>query len=492
MVGNFSNIYGGSAVRPSYPSYAALTIAVNTTLVWPTESLEGVPYVAAELDVTATVGSLSLAMPSALAGATGVATMVSNVGSINLNLTDSAGNLIVTLAPSVSWLISLTNNTTAAGTWRALQMASTTTTASASALADNITTQANAGKLQVIEGFNSYTANTNIIAANRGALNVLGTGASGNTTFTLDTVVNLTAGWFAEFSNRHSTALLLIAASGGATFNGSAGPITLNPGTSIRIVCDGTGFQTGGAELLTQYAVLLGGGATGTPIAVVGLGTTGQVLTSTGAGSAPAFSSVSSGFATVVQQAFVGTGTYTPTPGMKFCIVQMVGGGAGGFTTAAGIGGGGGGAGEYAESVFSAATIGGTQAVTIGAGGAASANGNTTSLGTLMTALGGAASTNSIVGIGGLGGSGGTGPTNSHVPGGDGGPSCNYGSSAYWGGHGGASFYGDGGKGGAGNLDAGSAGRAYGSGGGGGGLVSGTYSGGGAGAPGFMLITEFL
>lgn len=139
----------------------------------------------------------------------------------------------------------------------------------------------------------------------------------------------------------------------------------------------------------------------------------------------------------VVQQFFRVSGTYTPTPGMLYCIVQMVGGGGGsggcaatGGATLAASGGGGGG--ELASGTFSAATIGASQTVTIGAAGAAGAagannggTGGTTSLGALVTAVGGSggvgsAAAASVITSGGLGGTGGTGGTN-RFPGGAGG-----------------------------------------------------------------------
>src|SRR5216683_4337079 len=97
----------------------------------------------------------------------------------------------------------------------------------------------------------------------------------------------------------------------------------------------------------------------------------------------------------VATQVFAASGTYTPTPGMVYCIIEAVGGGSGG----AGITGPGaalaeaspgGGAGAYSRSLASAATIGGSQVVTIGAagtGGTAGSNpggaGGTTSVGTI-------------------------------------------------------------------------------------------------------------
>lgn len=194
----------------------------------------------------------------------------------------------------------------------------------------------------------------------------------------------------------------------------------------------------------------------------------------------------------VTLSAFTASGTYTPIAGMSYCVVHMVGGGAGGVQVASGnYGGGGGGSGEYATAVFSAADIGASKAVTIGAGGAVNSAGGTTSLGALLTAVGGQA-TLGLSFAGGLGGTGGTG-SGLHVPGGSGenGSTSNAAPQAI-GGSGGASFFGGGGRGGSGGVDDGRPGLAYGSGGGGNGFVSATLSAAGAGAPGTIVIYEYL
>lgn len=98
-------------------------------------------------------------------------------------------------------------------------------------------------------------------------------------------------------------------------------------------------------------------------------------------------------------QVFTSSGTYTPTPGMKFAIVTAQGGGGAGAGTAVPTSGNvsigaPGNAGAYAVGKFLAASIGASQVVTIGNGGtAASATaggvGGTTSVGTLIAAPGG-------------------------------------------------------------------------------------------------------
>jgi hypothetical protein len=172
----------------------------------------------------------------------------------------------------------------------------------------------------------------------------------------------------------------------------------------------------------------------GSPEGVVAADT-GSIYTDTGAGATGVYykttDTVNTGWQlfsstplTVVSQVFTANGTYTPTAGMQYCIVEMVGGGgAGGGAVATGAAtfsvGGGGASGEYAYGVFSAATIGASQAVTIGAGGAtavgaAGGNGGTTSLGVLLTAGGGgggaaSAAGTSVFANGGAAGTGGAG-----------------------------------------------------------------------------------
>lgn len=195
-------------------------------------------------------------------------------------------------------------------------------------------------------------------------------------------------------------------------------------------------------------------------------------------------------------QTFINSGTYTPDAHLSYCQIEACGSGAGGAgTNSSNNQGGGGGAGSYARLLASAATIGVSQAITIGANGTAGSasggnggNGNTTSLGTLCVAgggFGGVFGTN--IQPGGNGGTASAGDL--QVGGGDGFISAFSGSNSF-GGNGGASFFGGGGKGG--NLSTGGVtgnpGIAYGSGGGG---AGGGNNAGGAGAQGIVIITEY-
>lgn len=217
----------------------------------------------------------------------------------------------------------------------------------------------------------------------------------------------------------------------------------------------------------------------------------------------------SNSFNSITTQGFSspGTFTYTPTSGMRYCIVELWGaGGGGGGAKLTGVSefscGGGGGAGGYSRSVFSAATIGASQSVTVGAGGIAvsgdvGGTGGTTSFGALFSATGGvggfspAASMNTVYGQGAAGGSGVGGDIDSSASFGSYGI---VGSAVNYGGRGGNSPLGNGGEG-SNNQTTGNGAGATGfaaGGGGGANLASQSATSGGAGSDGLISITEYI
>jgi hypothetical protein len=279
----------------------------------------------------------------------------------------------------------------------------------------------------------------------------------------------------------------------------------------------GTALVAGGGTgntTFTAYSLIAAGTtATGSFQNVSGVGTSGQVLTSNGAAALPTWQSAgANAFASINVQTFTASGTYTPTAGMLYCIIECVGpGGGGGGTstcTAAQVSVGGGGAGGgYSSKFASAATIGASQTVTIGVGETAKAvgggNGGTpgsTSVGAICVANAGSGGVGSAASSavfwtvsGGTSGSGGTGDVvTSGGAGGYGVGSVTSGFCAS--GIGGNSIFGGSANTVVGSgAGSGNAGRNYG-GGGSGGVTSpsNTQQTGGAGAPGFVRITEFI
>lgn len=179
---------------------------------------------------------------------------------------------------------------------------------------------------------------------------------------------------------------------------------------------------------VSTYGVLVGGAnASITSIAPSAAALIPGIFTSAGASSNPSFTAPSAITFSVNYKVITATGTYTPTSGMVYCKIEIIGpGGGGGGSSGSSAtkinGGAAGGGGEYACGIFSAATIGASQSCTIGAVGTAGSsagssggNGGTSSVGALITAGGGkggagsAAGVTSIATAGGAGGSGGTG-----------------------------------------------------------------------------------
>ena len=201
-------------------------------------------------------------------------------------------------------------------------------------------------------------------------------------------------------------------------------------------------------------------------------------------------------------QTFSATGTWTKPAGAKLVsVVTIAGGGGGGGNGANGNGhtGGGGGGASINAQTFNASLLGATVAVTIGAGGASTVIGGSTTFSTL-TAAGGGGGANAVVGANGAGGgggaagtgiAGGTGATGIDGSGGGGGGAAGGNGANPTGGTAGTSDS-NLGAGAAGNAFPGNAGNNYGGGGGGAGYNGAVNNPGGAGAGGYAIITSFF
>lgn len=329
----------------------------------------------------------------------------------------------------------------------------------------------------------------------------------------------LASGVVSSFNSRSGAVTLTgsdISAAGGAliaspTFTGTPAAPTATPGTNTTQLAT-TAFVTAavaggvlsfngrnGAVTLTTADITGAGGApvaspalTGTPTTPTATAGTNNTQIASTAFVAAAVGAVAGILAIRVITA---SGTYTPTAGMKTCLIEAVGGGGGGANASASpsyyVISGGGGGGAYARKFATAAQIGASQTVTIGAGGGVSATGGDTSVGSLLLAKGGSGATgnspgSSLNGSSGdfvrLGSSGQFGLVLNET----------YGSIAAGGG--GSSALGEGAAQSAWTTTYGAGGNALGYGGGGGGGTIGQTNGaagGGSGMGGVVIITEF-
>lgn len=251
-----------------------------------------------------------------------------------------------------------------------------------------------------------------------------------------------------------------------------------------------------GATSFTAYAPICGGTSSTSPLqsADSGFGNAGYVLTSTGSTSLPTWQMNTSGTLTVVRKVYVSNTIWTPTAGLIYAEVWCCGGGGGGGGASGGNTGGGGGGGGTDWGLFSAATLGASQSVTVGGGGGSGSGGGTSTFGSLLQGNGGSAGQSN--GKPASGGSGGVGTRVTNFSGGGGGAGIITNSPASCiSGAGGSSFFGGGGAAvaaGTGSQTNGN--NASGNGGGGSGAASITTSGvpGGSGGNGIVIVVEYV
>jgi hypothetical protein len=211
-------------------------------------------------------------------------------------------------------------------------------------------------------------------------------------------------------------------------------------------------------------------------------------------------------FTAINVQTFTTSGTYTPTTNMSYCTIECWGGGGGGggaqqngvtFT-----GGAGGGAGGYSRVTAISGAVLPSQTVTIGAAGAASplgaspgGNGGITSVGSLCIANGGTGGDGANPGAnsnGGAGGTPGTGDIAAYGMNGDNGYStATTATITAIPGNGGSTLVGAGGLGAQSPNTSGGGALGFGSG-AGGAQAQTIQQSGGAGAPGYVIITEYI
>ena len=204
---------------------------------------------------------------------------------------------------------------------------------------------------------------------------------------------------------------------------------------------------------------------------------------------------------TPIIRTYTSSGTWTKPLGLKYIIVEVVGGGGGGAGSgnSKGNSGSGGGAGGYTRKIIPNSLLLTTESVTVGVGGnGGDINGNTgfdgtTSLfGIHCFATGGKGGISVFFsnGQGGQGGLGNGGDVNIIGGGGGGGSSLGNTGIGTTGGTGGESFFG--GTTAGSGLDAnGILSQQYGSGGGGGSYINGVRKIGGNGGNGIVIITEY-
>lgn len=237
---SYNSPFTGQVIQPTDVSFRAITLSANTTLSWPINGNATDNYAARIMDVTATAGSLELAMPPANQASVGQDALIRNVGATTFLVTDYDGNSIVSVEAGKAQYIYITDNSDTAGTWGIIAFGAGTSSADASALA-GLGLQAIGGTLN-----QSHPSVALIDGSTFGASDLAQSKiwAGGAGTVYLPTSSSLGANWFTLLKNDGS-GTLSVTCSGVETLDGSA---TKNfaPNESAFILSTGSGFVTVG------------------------------------------------------------------------------------------------------------------------------------------------------------------------------------------------------------------------------------------------------
>lgn len=238
---SFTDVFGGATIYPAGQTYLSLSFAVDQTLAWPVEqAIAGDNVVSSIMDLNATVTGLNVNIPDATQVSNGIQSVFNNVGSNTITILDNAGGTIISLGSGEAWVVYLTDNSTAAGTWRTFQLGASVSVASASALAGAGLKAISSTLNQTISPTSTSVTPITWVDSDRAQLTIW-TGGVGILNFPAPGTVG--SDWFSMVRNSGSGNLTLTPPSG--TID-STSTLALEPGESCIIITDGTNFFTVG------------------------------------------------------------------------------------------------------------------------------------------------------------------------------------------------------------------------------------------------------
>jgi hypothetical protein len=236
----YTDVFGGANIYPSEITYSAVALSADVVLSWPEETSTNTNLATRIMDVTPSAAGFSVYLPEANKTATGNTILFNNRGGSSFTVRNSTGTQVVVVDSGELWQVYLASNTTAAGTWRALEYGVGTSTVDASSLAGT-------GIVAVGTLLSQSVPVTTLSASYSAGVNdrakmFLWTGAGG--TFTLPAPADVGGNWFCYLRNGGSGAVSADP-SGVATINGLSA-LSFQPGDSAVLITDGTSYYTVG------------------------------------------------------------------------------------------------------------------------------------------------------------------------------------------------------------------------------------------------------
>lgn len=243
---SFTSPFTGQVIQPTDVSFRAILMSANTNLSWPINGSATDNAAARIMNVTATVGSLSLVMPPANQASVGQDALIRNVGANTFTVRDYSNGTIIAVAAGEAKYIYITTNATEAGTWGIISFGVGSSSADAATLA-GYGLKAISTTLNQAHTVQTFSSNYTALDTDRAA-SYIWTGGSGS--LGLAAATSLGNDWFIMIRNSGTGALAVTPVAG--LINGAAS-ISLQPADSAFIVCSGTAFYTVGLGRSTQF-----------------------------------------------------------------------------------------------------------------------------------------------------------------------------------------------------------------------------------------------
>jgi hypothetical protein len=239
--------FTGDVVQPTDVSYRSFNLSANTQLAWPINGNPTGNYAARIMEVTATVGGLTLRMPPANQTSVGTDSLIRGLGASSFTVADYEGNVICTVDAGEANYIYITDNPDAAGTWGLIFFGVGTANIDAATLQGY-------GILALGSTLNQSHPTTNMVnaytfASSDRAQVKLWSGGAG--TATLPTAASVGDNWFTIFKN-NGTGTVTISAASGELLDGNSTK-DFQPSESSLIISTGTEFITIGYGVSTNF-----------------------------------------------------------------------------------------------------------------------------------------------------------------------------------------------------------------------------------------------
>jgi len=233
----YTDIFNTANIFPSEISYSAVALTEDIVLNWPEETSTSDNLATRIMDVTPS-GSYSITLPDASKTGTGNTILFTNKGAAAFIVKNASGTQVVSLSAGTAWQVYLSDNSTEAGVWEALQFGATVSSANASSLAGTGIVAVGTLLSQSVPITSFSTSYTTGSSDRAKMLNWVGTG-SGSLTIPIPATTG--ANWFIYVRNSAGGALTATPAS--SLIDGGSS-MSFQPGESAIVACDGSNYYT--------------------------------------------------------------------------------------------------------------------------------------------------------------------------------------------------------------------------------------------------------